>query len=420
LSQDSPSFREEGELYLSSETEHFEQSKNLSSPELNPLLNPILAENMGRWAEVYFTNPPERREQAVLELLHELQGRNIAPDGAPVTSTPDAAPGAALQPASEIPDSSVRCDACGRENPASHRFCGMCGRPVAAQDEVTDHPVVDLHTQHLGADRVISDTTQDLSAQELPRDERYAGRSQEAVFTPAPYTNGLSLFQGGSEAAYGSDGGDESFSDQPASRPYRVYVGIALATVFLALAYMAWRSAQATSQSSHQQPEAPPAVTQRAVSTPDSPAPTKPVTRDGIPPSTKQAAIPSTLGPGNEDRHAKTADDKGGRPLSTLRAAQNPPSTLSRNGTAELAIAQDYLTGANGEPRNSAEAAKWLWKSMAKHNAEATLLLADLYLKGDGVDKNCDQAHVLLDSAASGGMKQAGERLRHLQAFGCQ
>jgi TPR repeat protein len=42
-----------------------------------------------------------------------------------------------------------------------------------------------------------------------------------------------------------------------------------------------------------------------------------------------------------------------------------------------------------------------------------------LYLKGDGVSKNCDQARVLLDSAARAGVKDAGERLRHLQAFGC-
>ncbi len=32
----------------------------LPDPELNPLLNPLLAANMGRWAEVYFTNPPEK------------------------------------------------------------------------------------------------------------------------------------------------------------------------------------------------------------------------------------------------------------------------------------------------------------------------------------------------------------------------
>ncbi len=45
----------------------------LPRPELNPLLNPILADNMGRWAEVYFKAPQERREEAVLELIRELE-----------------------------------------------------------------------------------------------------------------------------------------------------------------------------------------------------------------------------------------------------------------------------------------------------------------------------------------------------------
>jgi TPR repeat protein len=57
---------------------------------------------------------------------------------------------------------------------------------------------------------------------------------------------------------------------------------------------------------------------------------------------------------------------------------------------------------------------------MATHNGQATLLLADLYLKGDGVSKNCDQARVLLDSAARKGVQGAGDRLRNLRAFGCQ
>jgi TPR repeat protein len=93
---------------------------------------------------------------------------------------------------------------------------------------------------------------------------------------------------------------------------------------------------------------------------------------------------------------------------------------LSARGAEELAIAQRYLDGAEGQQRNSTEGAKWLWKAIAKHNADAGLLLSDLYLKGDGVEKNCDQARVLLDAAAIRGMKGAGDRLRHLQAFGCQ
>src|ERR1700722_18988404 len=46
----------------------------LPEPELNPLLNPLLAAHMGRWAEVYFTSPPEKRAQAVSDLVRELRG----------------------------------------------------------------------------------------------------------------------------------------------------------------------------------------------------------------------------------------------------------------------------------------------------------------------------------------------------------
>src|ERR1700733_5967606 len=47
---------------------------------LNPILNPLLAAHMGRWAEVYFTSPPEKREQAVADLLRELAGDSGSPE----------------------------------------------------------------------------------------------------------------------------------------------------------------------------------------------------------------------------------------------------------------------------------------------------------------------------------------------------
>ena len=82
-------------------------------------------------------------------------------------------------------------------------------------------------------------------------------------------------------------------------------------------------------------------------------------------------------------------------------------------------MAQSYLTGKQGQ-RNSSEAAKWLWKAVAKENSAATVLLSDLYLRGDGVPKNCDQARLLLDAGARKGAAGAAQRIRNLQAFGCQ
>lgn len=395
---------------MSSTTDHPEGPSTLPEPELNPLLNPVLGQNMGRWAEVYFTAPPEKREQAVLELLHELQRDTPTPESVALTSPASAQEESSepvFEPASEIPrasTTSVRCHACGRENPASHRFCGMCGTPVR---ELGDLPMAE------NPERSEPASTQ--------HDDSQFARSEEAVYEPALSTNELSLFQAGRER---SDNEDEMFSYSRASGSYRVYVGIALAIVIFALAYMAWRGAQATSQNSHVEPQAPPAVTHPAV-----PAPTSPSTppsaststtdpSEGTPPANEQATAPSDSGRAQVES-GQVESTHASPPAPVVETNPSEPS-VAGNGAEELAIAQRYLNGGNSLQRNSSEGAKWLWKSLAKHNANATLLLADLYLKGDGVSKNCDQARVLLRSAARSGMKQAGERLRHLQAFGCE
>ena len=82
-------------------------------------------------------------------------------------------------------------------------------------------------------------------------------------------------------------------------------------------------------------------------------------------------------------------------------------------------MAQRYLNAGPGTMRDSREASAWLWKAVAKQNLTATMLLSDLYLRGDGVTKSCDQARLLLDAAARKGGTAAAQRLRNLQAFGC-
>ncbi|HEY4781670.1 MAG TPA: hypothetical protein VIH54_07620, partial [Chthoniobacterales bacterium] len=105
--------------------------------------------------------------------------------------------------------------------------------------------------------------------------------------------------------------------------------------------------------------------------------------------------------------------------MSTNLPAERQPS-LQDNGSRELAIAEGYLKGEQGKTRDSTEASKWLWQAVRKENAAATLLLSDLYLRGDGVPKSCDQGRLLLNAAARRGASGAGERIRNLQAFGCQ
>src|SRR5271170_333187 len=76
----------------------------LPDPELNPMLNPLLAAHMGRWAEVYFTNPPEKRGAAIAELLRELES-TPPPQPAPVQAAPEEKAKEGTEPAREPEDS---------------------------------------------------------------------------------------------------------------------------------------------------------------------------------------------------------------------------------------------------------------------------------------------------------------------------
>ena len=63
-------------------------------------------------------------------------------------------------------------------------------------------------------------------------------------------------------------------------------------------------------------------------------------------------------------------------------------------------------------------AAAWLWKATAKGNPEAPVQLADMYIKGNGVPRSCEQAVVLLKTAAEKENALARNRLASMYATG--
>ena len=90
--------------------------------------------------------------------------------------------------------------------------------------------------------------------------------------------------------------------------------------------------------------------------------------------------------------------------------AQAPPQgdlkTAARNavpGAEELAKASNAS--------DATAAAAWLWKATAKGNPDAPVRLADMYVKGEGVPRSCDQALVLLRVAATKENAPARNRL---------
>ncbi len=65
-----------------------------------------------------------------------------------------------------------------------------------------------------------------------------------------------------------------------------------------------------------------------------------------------------------------------------------------------------------------AAAAAWLWKATSRGNPVAPVRLADMYLKGKGVPRSCEQALVLLRSEAAKDNAPARNRLAMLYANG--
>jgi len=416
----------------------------LPDPELNPLLNPLLAAHMGRWAEVYFTNPPEKREQAIFKLLRELENssppEHVAEPPSPVqsssvrpsddqhvrervedetrTAQPEQPPTPYSVAASE--EHPLICESCGHNNSEVQRFCGMCGMPLTVSPEnptqVTEpaaraasawgEPELPFEGGS-GEQRVESDAS---GRYQTPQNAPWSLPDNNPPSLNVRSENVRSEFQ---------------FEVAPAPRSYRVYVGAVLAILLVLLVYMTWRGSAAFWGGVHapgQIARAVPAEQQAspplAASSPlEQPSPNQNAVRTSTPPAS----------PMRSQRQPDTASQKDVALEKTRRTprivpvtATTPTLAAAQGGSEELANAEKYLNAGPGMTRDTQEGARWLWKAVAKQNLTATFLLSDLYLRGDGVPKSCDQARLLLDAAARKGVTAAAERLRHLQAFGCQ
>lgn len=412
----------------------------LPEPELNPLVNPLLAAHMGRWAEVYFTSPPEKRAQAVSDLVREL-ANNSTP---PASSQPrgdehnhaPAEPEVYEDSSSGSGDGQERpvifCESCGHKNSSQQKFCGMCGALLAIPLEPSSQPFAE---------------TQPTTAADWNESESSLSEAPEQHYeSPLPTAPGAAVHEEAQHSSWpAAEDNSARFSvlsdyeTEPARHPYRIYVGLGVVILLGLLVYATWRS-NAGQRGQPELPDAPPAVKSEAPAAtashaavePAAPAKAQPSPKAGPTPRTAPAAsaTPSRNGARQEEspssnQRSLTAAVKpraASRTTSRATTATVSPtaSAAGQSGSEELAAAERYLNTGAGTARDSREAATWLWKAVAKQNLTATLLLSDLYLRGDGVSKSCDQARLLLDAAARKGATTAAERLRHLPAFGCR
>jgi hypothetical protein len=89
------------------------------------------------------------------------------------------------------------------------------------------------------------------------------------------------------------------------------------------------------------------------------------------------------------------------------------------SGQEEFAIARDILRGSSRQ-QDFSKAVALLWSSVRKGHVPAEVTLADLYRRGDGVEKNCDQARVLLVAASKKGSVEARQMLEQIAERGCE
>lgn len=411
---------------------------------------------MGRWAEVYFTAAPEKREEAVLELLREL---GAAPPVPPAANTPERLARESPQPfatSPQVPTPSpesieeveqewIVCETCGGRNTVGNRFCGMCATPLPQANNATLSPTKGMWGST--ATRPNDITNEHTSDQ----DERYGyknSRQEDTRYENGRYENGHADQEFhepiGLEAAAESRASRSSTSNWP-DRPAvpslipeydeapsrrRLYVGAMIALIIAGLVYFAWRKSSAASESAHTLPAPVPAVSE-----------TQPAASDQAPPPTEQAGsnpVPSSKAQAALQRSPAAASGRPVRKSDIAGRQTNPAPTavpalptsdqaggpivasIQDNGAAELVVAENYLNGTHGKTRDTGEAAKWLWRSFGKKNGAAALLLSELYVRGDGVPQNCDQARLLLDAAARKGTSGAAEQLRNLPSRGCQ
>lgn len=395
----------------------------LPRPELNPLLNPILASHMGRWAEVYFTNPPEKREEAVVELLRELE------------SKPSAEP-EMLHPAAEkTPDEQTTreedtrildlhsqlqaaghsnvCASCGHMNRTEQRFCGMCGTPLSAGTTPVREPVPSVKS--------VTSAFAEFPDFPSPAPRQVMEESASSYLPPPPPASPQPVAPLGPtrrEPVWPRSGNDLPgfrVHSEPVARssPWWLYVAVSIVILFAIMLYAGWRDSRESSAAATQAfPSSQPPASQ-PLSSPSSQPPTL------QPPIPSSQPAPSAIQPASRPPENRPVADR--PPASTTLPATADAAPLpAENGSEELVMAQKYLNGTPGGNHDNSEAAKWLWKAVGKQNMAATLILSDLYLRGDGVPHSCDQARLLLDAAARKGKTEAAERLRNLHAFGCE
>jgi len=292
---------------------------------------------MGRWAEVYFTSPPEKREEAVLELLRELQAETSAKqdhaDAVPSEIDPHRKiPSNPVNPFSPSPAESLKavalvCQACGKANAAEQRFCGSCGAPLVEEAPYPERQ-----------DTFPSRSTVTVRRQEIS--PRFSAESaREDSVSPAEFDK--VLYRDDGERRNWLPDAPKLIPEYERSHRYRLYFGVALAALLGYLAYTGWRQTRVWSENSHSLPKPAPAAETQPAPTPSAAARVEAPEANAVPES---VAHSQDAAPRQDVRDHSVADSNNDgenkKPVSKAVLKSPLPaqgSVLQESGSQELA-----------------------------------------------------------------------------------
>jgi hypothetical protein len=139
------------------------------------------------------------------------------------------------------------------------------------------------------------------------------------------------------------------------------------------------------------------AASSAAAASPRSPATTQPSAMSAPPPD-----LPRDNSTATSPRGARIMTDTDGSTHFTVRPTSPGADEMSRATHAS----------------DSEARAAWLWRAVGKGNPQAPVELARMYETGTGVVQSCDQAEILLRSAAAKGNEQAKLNLQQMHLRG--
>ncbi len=138
-------------------------------------------------------------------------------------------------------------------------------------------------------------------------------------------------------------------------------------------------------------------------------------------PLPSSAQVPAPLSPSTETKPDVLQKEPSGAPVLPLDSFNQVNLQSQDLAIPRTKVAPDrslYRQSPNAAQGRSAKAMR-LWSSVASGNSSAEVDLARLYLSGEGVSRNCEQAKVLLQAAAKGGSVEAQQQLKKLRTSGC-